>query len=409
MPLGLNYNAELWHLSQQLYPDLPAIEAYLALHRDYVAPLVGPAINGTLTVLEIVLLFKGHASKVTYVQAACLCKENAEQLYSYVNNLIANSGSAVSSLTAGEKEVLAQLTAEIWQRYQTGTLGQPSAFTANGIKTAAAGGAGVSGQSATTMSNDITDKTTSTASASSGPAESFFDRINYLECWKVTLQIIQTAQAQQMIKALNVIADHLGDSNCIAVMGAGGPDGFARPIYDLIKLKISKIDPADQANHRFFIYHDSTNWHPAFERLTSQNPLPVEFIDNPCDDLDHSCLFMRDVKLNLPAAPVGLLHGVSNVLDADHWNKIAGNVGAAITAPAYGWGVNGACLAVSLGVGTLTGLGPLLAIPMWVGIAPFAMGKTSPIIEGTIYDALCEEDPRVLGSKKRLCRLQRRS
>jgi hypothetical protein len=370
----------------------------------------------------------------------------------------------VSSLTAGEKEVSAQLTAEIWQRYQTGTLGQPSAFTANGIKTAAAGGAGVSGQSATTMSNDITEKTTSTASASSGPAESFFDRINYLECWKVTLQIIQTAQAQQMIKALNVIADHLGDSNCIAVMGAGGPDGFARPIYDLIKLKISKIDPADQANHCFFIYHDSTNWHPAFERLTSQNPLPVEFINNPCDDLDYSCLFMRDVrqkllendkkkgktikfyllisswsklqikeplhfpedlyplqieglkhsgenqvKLNLPAAPVGLLHGVSNVLDADHWNKIAGNVGAAVTAPAYGWGVNGACLAVSLGVGTLTGLGPLLAIPMWVGIAPFAMGKTSPIIEGTIYDALCEEDPRVLGSKERLRRLQRRS
>ncbi|KAL3468670.1 hypothetical protein BJX99DRAFT_242952, partial [Aspergillus californicus] len=299
MPLGLNYDAELWHLSQQLYPDLPPIEAYLALHRDYVAPLVGPAINGTLTVLEIIPLLKGHTSRVAYIQAARLCKEAAEQLYSYINNFIATSGSAVRSLTGGEKEVSAQLTAEIWQRYNAGTLGQPSAFTADGIKTGAVGGAGVSGPGAKSIPNDITDKTTSTASASSGPAKSLFDRINYLECWKVTLQTIQTAQAQQMIKALNVVADHLGDSNCIAVMGAGGPDGFARPIYDLIKLKINKIDAADRANHRFFIYHDSNNWHPAFERLISNSPLPSEYVNNPCDDLDHACLFMREIRQKL--------------------------------------------------------------------------------------------------------------
>ncbi|KAL4987615.1 hypothetical protein BDW68DRAFT_105816 [Aspergillus falconensis] len=309
-----------------------------------------------------------------------------------------------------------------------------------------------------TTKNPFTDGVgTSAASASSGAAESLFDRINYLECWKTALRTIQTAQAQQMIKALNVIADHLGDRNCIAVMGAGGPDGFARPIYDLIKMQIKKVNAADRKNHRFFIYHDSNNWHPAFERLTSENPLPSEFINNPCDDLDHVCLFMREVrqkllaedekrgkgiifhllipswsklqikeplhfpedlyplqieglkhagenqvKLNLPAAPPGLLHGVSNVLDPNNWNTIAGGAGAAVTLPAVGWGVNGACLAVGLGVGALTGVGTLLAIPLWMGTAPFAMGMSAPVIHETIYDALCEENPRVLGSKERL-------
>jgi hypothetical protein len=105
--------------------------------------------------------------------------------------------------------------------------------------------------------------------------------------------------------------------------------------------------------------------------------------------------------LNLPAAPAGLLHGVSNVLDPHNWNTIAGGASAAVTLPAVGWGVNGVCLALSLGVGTLTGVGPLLAMPLWMG-APFAMGKSAPFIHETIHEALREEDPRVLGSKERL-------
>ncbi|KAL4901078.1 hypothetical protein BDW74DRAFT_160703 [Aspergillus multicolor] len=239
-------------------------------------------------------------------------------------------------------------------------------------------------------------------------------------------------------------------------MGAGGPDGFARPIYDLIKMKINKVHAADRKNHRFFIYHDSNNWHGPFERLTSENPLPSEFVNNPCDDLNHACLFMREVRqkliakdekrgkamifhllipswsklqikeplhfpedlyplqieglkhkgkdqveLNLPAAPAGLLHGVSNVLDANNWNTIARGTSVAVTGPTVGWGINGACLALGVGVGTVTGLGVLLAVPIWWTAASYTMVPAAEAIDNTIYDALCEEDPRVLGSKER--------
>jgi hypothetical protein len=56
------YNAELWQFSQQLYPDLPPIEAYLALHHDYVTPMVGPVINGALTAAEAWALWKDPTS-----------------------------------------------------------------------------------------------------------------------------------------------------------------------------------------------------------------------------------------------------------------------------------------------------------------------------------------------------------
>lgn len=462
--LAGNYDAELWQFSQQLYPDLPPIEAYLALHHDYVVPLIGPAIRGGLTIVQIVALFK-DPSKLSRIQGASLSMDFGERLYSYINGLLSTSQSqsTVNNLTADETEISAQLTAEILKRYKAGNLGQPSSFTAS-VDTAAAG-ASVSGNHVKNVPGEITDSTTSTASASSassassGPAESLFDRINYLECWNTALRTIQTAQAQQIIKALDVIADTLGDRNCIAVMGAGGPDGFARPIYDLIETKINKLDAADRKNHRFFIYHNSNNWHHVFDRLTRENPLPSEFINNPCDDLDHACLFMREVRqkliakdekrgkditfhlvipswsklqikeplhfpedlyplqieglkhggeyqvqLNLPAAPAGLLHGVSNVLDPNNWNRIAEGAGVAVALPAVGWGVNGACLAGSLFVGAFTGVGPLLAMPLWMGTASVALTPSAEFIHGNIHDALCEEDPRVLGSNERLHR-----
>jgi hypothetical protein len=456
MLAGNGCDVELWQFSQRLYPDLPPIEAYLALHRDYVAPLVGPAIKGMLTVAKAVALWR-EPSLLAKVEAAYGAKEGGEKLYSYIYPYIESffaTSQSTGYLTANEKEISAQLTAEIWKRYQAGTLGQPNLFI-DSVDTAAAG-ASVSGESVKNIPKEISDNNVSAASASSGPAESFFDRINYLECWNTALRTIQTAQAQRIIKSLNVIADNLGDSNCIAVMGAGGPEGFARPIYDLIKMKINKVDAADRKNHRYFIYHNSNNWHHVFDRLTSENPLPSEFINNPCDDLDHVCLFMREVRqkllakdekhgkgitfhlvipswsklhvkeplhfpedlfplqiegmkhggknqveLNLPAAPAGLLHGVSNVLDPNNWNTIADGASVAVTLPAVGWGVNGACLAVSLGVGTLLGVGPLLAMPLWMGSASFCMSKSAPYIHENIHDALREEDPRILGSKER--------
>ncbi|KAJ5527352.1 hypothetical protein N7513_011511 [Penicillium frequentans] len=391
---GNGCDAELWQFSQRLYPDLPPIEAYLALHREYVAPMVELVINKALTAVEVYALMNNSTSIVAKIQAGRLGMEGVKQLYVYIDGLFATSQSTAGNITASEKEISAQLTAEIWKRYKAGTLGtlgQPNS-SIDSVETAATG-ASVSGESVKNIPKGITDNNSSAASASSGPAESFFDRIDYLECWNTALRTIQTAQAQRIIKALDVIADHLGDRNCIAVMGAGGPEGLARPIYDFIKMKINKVDAADRKNHRFFIYHDSNNWHHIFERITSENPLPSEFTNNPCDDLDHVCLFMREVRqkllakdekrgkgikfhllipswsrlqvkeplhfpedlyplqidgmkhggknqvqLNLPAAPAGLLHGVSNVLDPNNWNAIAGGASTVVTLPAVGWG-----------------------------------------------------------------------
>ncbi|KAL4993444.1 hypothetical protein BDV10DRAFT_198336 [Aspergillus recurvatus] len=400
-------------LMQELYPDLPLHEAYRNLHPD-----IGPTL---IAILEPYL----GTSQTTAI-----------------------------NLTTEVDDISAQPTTEILKGIKSNALG-PLHTVTYGVEPAAAG-AGLSGESAKSVPAGLTDNTLPAAQGASNiPPESLLYRIDYLECWRSGILItIQTAQAHQATRALNVIADHLGDRNCIAVMGAGGPDGFARPIYDLINMKISKIDRADRKSHRFFIYHDSNNWHPAFDRLTRENPLPLEFVNNPSDDLDqmlvakdpkqgkaimfhllipswsklqikeplhfHEGLYplrteglkyggKDQVELNLPAAPDGLLRGVANVLDAESWNKIARGTSTVVTGPAVGWGVNGACLAAGLGVGAFTGAGLLLAMPLWTVCAPFAMKKSAPVIEETIYNALCEEEPGVLGSNERLHRPARHS
>ncbi|KAJ5381345.1 uncharacterized protein N7496_003773 [Penicillium cataractarum] len=284
---------------------------------------------------------------------------------------------------------------------------------------------------------------------------SLVDHINYYGRWMQTVSSIQIAQGYQAIQALNVICDHLRDSNIITVSGGGGSDGFARPVYDFIQKSINDIDQTTRDNHRFFVFHPDTNWYGAFHRLIRENPLPPEFCAK-ADNLDTTCLFMQDIRtslaeqsdhgkdiifhllipswyslaieeplhfpdslyplrvegekhkrkelvqLNLPAAPAGLLHGVANVLDPKGLNKIAAGASVVTTLPGVGWGVNGACLALGLGIGTITGLGAFVAVPIWLGTAMPAMSTAAPVIGETVYNALCEEAPRVLGSAERL-------
>ena len=284
---------------------------------------------------------------------------------------------------------------------------------------------------------------------------SLVDHINYYGRWTQKFSAIRIAQGYQVIRALADIGEHLGETNSITVSGSGGPDGFAKHVYDFIKEKIGVIQEAERDNHRFFVYHPDTNWYPAFYRLITETPLPRTFCTKS-DDLDKSCQYMQEVRaqlnresgrgkdiifhllipswysisfkqplhfpdclqpfkvegekhklkenveFNLPAAPAGLLDGVANVLDPKSLNKIAAGVSTATTLPVVGWGINGACLAVGLGLGTLTGLGALVAIPVWFGTAAPAMSVAAPVIHETVYDALCEEAPRVLGSTRRL-------
>ncbi|KAL4806402.1 hypothetical protein BDV18DRAFT_160471 [Aspergillus unguis] len=90
------------------------------------------------------------------------------------------------------------------------------------------------------------------------------------------------------------------------------------------------------------------------------------------------------VELNLPSAPPGLLYDVENVFDPNNWDKIAGGA------------------SIGIGVGAVTGLGVLATIPIWWGAGAWAMEKAESAIGNTIYEALREEAPRVLGSNERL-------
>ncbi|PNP52591.1 hypothetical protein FNYG_15829 [Fusarium nygamai] len=285
--------------------------------------------------------------------------------------------------------------------------------------------------------------------------KSLVDHINYYGRWLQTVSAIQIAQGHQAIQALNVICDHLRDTNTITVSGGSGPDGFARPVYDFIQKKIHDINQLERHKHRFFVYHPDTNWYGAFHRLIRESPLPPEFCAK-ADNLDTICLFMQDVRqrlaeasdggesvvfhllipswysifireplhfpdslqplrvegekhkgkelveMNLPAAPREMLSGIANVLDPRSSNAIASVTSMAVTGPVVGWGINGACLALGIGVGAITGLGPLLAVPVWFGTAAPAMETAGPVIQETIYNTLCEEAPRILGSTERM-------
>lgn len=285
--------------------------------------------------------------------------------------------------------------------------------------------------------------------------KSLVDHISYYGRWMQVVAIIQIAQAYEVIQVLTEISEHLGEANNINVSGSGGPNGFAAHVYDLVKERTEAISPMESLNHRFFVYHPDTNWYGAFNRLIRDNPLSPTFCAKS-DNLDSLCRYMQAVRtqlstesecgkdvvlhllipswyrvsikqplhfpdclqpfrvegrkhkgrplieFNLPAAPTGMLDGVANILDPKSQNMIARGVSVAVTGPTVGWGLNGACLAAGLGVGALTGLGALVAVPIWFGTGMYALPAAGEVIEETIYNALCEEAPRVLGSEERL-------
>lgn len=436
----------LQDIAQQRFPSLSAEQAYVALFREIVLKypakameLVGPdAIEALITMGKIDPKFW------VLIPLGRLGKKMSEHFMPWFDSL-----SADATLSSAQRSV--QMIGEL----SSDTSG-PSNPVIDVVKTTPAG-ATLRVDNMKNVAADLTDNSIPPASSSPAPGESLFGHINHFECWNMALRATEVAQMQQAIKALKQISDHLGDRNCIAVSGAGGPDGFAQPVYDLINMKINDIDQEDRNNHRFFVFHDSTNWHPAFNRLTRENPLPPEFVNPPSESLDLICLFMREVRqnltaqdqqrgkaiifhllipswsklhiktplhfhedlyplkieglkhggkdqveLNLPAAPPGLLHDIANVIDPYNWNKIARGASVGITLPTVGWGVNGACLGLGVLVGTFTGIGVVAAVPIWWGTGLWAMGKTAIYMDHAIYDSLCEEAPRVLGSTERL-------
>lgn len=287
-------------------------------------------------------------------------------------------------------------------------------------------------------------------------AGSLVDKIDYYGRFFQGAAVTFAIQIYQGVEALKVIGQKLDDiskelldRNSLLVQGSQCEDGFAKHVYQYVKMR---IDENGGGEHRFFVFHPDTNWYPSFHTMIRSNPLPATFCAKS-DNLDQLCRFMLQhredvgpdvtfhllipawspvtiteplhfpeglgslsveglshkgrayVSLNLPAAPVGLLHGVANVVDPTGANGTAALVAGAVTLPTVGWGINGACLAFGVGVASLTPLGPLLAIPIWCGTAVPAMMAAAPAIQSTIYESLREDRARILGSHLRLPRM----
>lgn len=417
--------AELQHLIRERYPDLPLDEAYVNLLHDAfiklpkecmerIKPMLPHLVQQSPEILESIGIYGGHPL-MRFVSKLAGIIRNAR------SKSIASNTDTRCSVLAEAASNSVPLSAE--------AVAASARLAADNMKRA----------------TDSADRVVRQVYDIHVIGKSLVDRIDYYGRWMQTVSAIQIAQGHKAIQALTEIRDHLGESNSITVSGSGGPDGFAQHVYDFVKEGTDNIDEAEGDKHRFFVYNPDTDWYGAFRRLIRQNPLPPTFCAKS-DNLDTLCQYMQDVRaqcgqgiifhlliptwyrisikeplhfpdclqpfqvegrkhkgkplveFNLPAARTGLLHGVANVLDPKCSNAIASGVSIAVTGPTVGWGVNGTCLALGIGLGTITGLGPLIAVPVWVGTAIPAMSSTAPVIEKAVYGALCEVAPRILGS-----------
>ncbi|KAF2009913.1 hypothetical protein BU24DRAFT_427945 [Aaosphaeria arxii CBS 175.79] len=420
---------ELQHLIRERYPDLPLDEAYLnVLHDAFVKlpkdcmermkPMLPHLVQQSPEILESISIYGGHPLMRFFSQLAGITR-NAR------SKSIASNTDTRSSVLAEAASNSVPVSAE--------AVSASAKLAADNMK-----GATDSADCAVRQVCDI-----------HVIGKSLVDRIDYYRRWMQIASAIQIAQGHKAIQALTEIRDHLGESNSITVSGSGGPDGFAQHVYDFVKEGTDNIDEAEGNKHRFFVYNPDTDWYGAFRRLIGQNPLPPTFCAKS-DNLDTLCQYMQCVRaqcgqgiifhlliptwysisikeplhfpdclqpfqvegrkhkgkplveFNLPAAHTGLLHGVANIIDPNCSNAIAEGVSVAVTGPTVGWGINGICLALGTGLGVVTGLGPLIAIPVWVGTGIPAMSYIGPAMKDAIYDSLCEVAPRILGSHQRL-------
>ncbi|KAI8717098.1 hypothetical protein NCS52_00784300 [Fusarium sp. LHS14.1] len=413
---SLAYDIERREYAKYLYPDLPPDEAFLKFHHDALVKfpqmLAKPVVAG---VMENPSFAIDLASTVFRIPPEVIASVKAMDLFRKGCRAL-DSNAASNSSIPGRSEHSTLFNGEQPQDAPSAMAGQMGKVAMK-IVVREYHGIHVIG-------------------------DSLVDHINYYGRWMQTVSAMQIAQGQQVIQALNVICDHLRDTNAITVSGAGGPDGFARAVYDLIQKKVDDVDQPERHMHRFFVYHPDTNWYGAFHRLIRETPLPPEFCAKS-DNLDNVCLFMQDVRqrlieesnrgkdvifqllipswysitireplhfpdslhplrvegekhkgkelveMNLPTAPNGMLIGIANVLASKLCSsRVARSTSGVITMPVVGWGVNGACLALGVGLGALTGLGMLVAAPIWVGTALPAMQNSAPVIEETIFNIL---------------------
>jgi Cu/Zn superoxide dismutase len=76
--------------------------------------------------------------------------------------------------------------------------------------------------------------------------KSLVDRIDHYGRFMQMSTASFAYQAQQAVEVLTNISEHLGDQNSISVSGSGGPNSFARPVYDFVQTRIDETDSKNQ-------------------------------------------------------------------------------------------------------------------------------------------------------------------
>ncbi|KAL3490920.1 hypothetical protein BJX62DRAFT_132051 [Aspergillus germanicus] len=290
-------HAELQYMqqvAQERYPALPAVDALVALHRDF-ALFLRPIAKATPDLMKLYGICRGNHDVILgrgggYSQGYFPTDRGG-------GKSLFGTARTVSSNSTGEGDAIsAQLTAQILERFKSGSLGSLNPVS-DGVGAATAiptAGAGLAAGNVPGATNNAA----AGAQNARGSGASFLQGLKYNQCVQTALTSIQAVQGYQAVQALNAIADHLEDGNAITVSGSAGPYGFAQHVYRFIKGKILDIDEAERDKHRFFVFNPDTIWYPAFGELVRENPLPPQFVDKG-QRLDHMCLFMREVRTKL--------------------------------------------------------------------------------------------------------------
>ncbi|KAH6972609.1 hypothetical protein EDB80DRAFT_693501 [Ilyonectria destructans] len=214
---------------------------------------------------------------------------------------------------------------------------------------------------------------------------------------------------------LQGIKDELRAQNTLVSSGGSGPDGFARVVYGFMQLHMKKHSGD---GHQFFNDLDSlcacmkvarrslavdsqVVFHlliPAWYEIYVKVPLHFPDELQPLRIVGPKHGGKPLVSFNLPRAQNYSLDGISNVLDPEGCNTKAEIATGVTFLVGGGLGTNGACLAAGLGIGAMTGLGALIAMPFWLGSFITVGAPVAATAAGALDEMLREEPPRILGS-----------
>ncbi|KAL1634637.1 hypothetical protein SLS58_010579 [Diplodia intermedia] len=101
------------------------------------------------------------------------------------------------------------------------------------------------------------------------------------------------ATANRHEKSIKHTGDHAHVANELQILGIGSPGGFAKYVYELIRMK---TDETRDSGDKYFIYHADNFWYPAFHGMVERSGgLPSSFC-MMSNSLDHLCRHMASLR-----------------------------------------------------------------------------------------------------------------